>query len=100
VFRFQQGPPAPPRPSPVQTKQALYLGVMKIDTYRRAHGATPNSINDVDLPQEWFAYRRIDADHYVLSFRANGAALEYDSQVPKANFFGAPQAFLPNGGPQ
>ena len=100
IYRFQQGPPAPPPPSPVQTKQALYLGVMKIDTYRRAHGATPNSLDDLDLPQEWFGYRRIDADHYALSFRANGAALEYDSRVPKASFFGEPQSILPNGGPQ
>ena len=96
--RFVQGPPPPPKPSPFQTKQALYLGVMKIDAYRRVHGVVPDSLAEVGLPEaEAYAYKRVDPAHYVLSFRGGGSKLEYDSSEPKESFFGSPKDMLTMG---
>ena len=62
---------APPPPSPFQVKQALYLGVMKIDAYRRG----PRRHSEHAQRRRAFPRRaatatsRIDPQHYVLSFR-------------------------------
>ena len=93
-----QGPPPPPKPSPFQVKQALYLGVMKVDAYRRVHGVAPDSLADLGLSETGpYAYQRIDSAHYVLSFHGNGPTLEYDSSDSKERFFGSPQEILTMG---
>jgi hypothetical protein len=94
LSRLVQDPPAPPAPTPTQVKQALYLGVMRADAYRRAHGVTPQSLSDLNLPEPAYAYRRIDSRRYALSFGVGATRLEYDSQVPKASFFGSPKELL------
>jgi hypothetical protein len=93
------GNPPPPTPSPFQVKQALYLGVMKIDAYRRVHGVTPGALAEAGLPEEaGYSYRRIGPMHYALSFEGNGPKLEYDSNISKDRFFGSPQDILSMGG--
>ena len=98
VSRVVSGPPPLPKPSPVQVKQTLYMGVMRIDTYRRARGVTPETLADADLPENaGYTYRRINLSHYVLAFENGGPKLEYDSSVPKETFFGSPRAVLSMG---
>jgi len=95
---FIQGPPQPPKPTPFQAKQALYLGVMKLDAYRRVHGVVPDSLTEAGLPAaEGYAYERVNPTRYVLSFRNGGAKLEYDSSEPKERFFGSPKDMLSMG---
>jgi hypothetical protein len=94
-----QDPPAPPKPTPFQAKQALYLGVLKIDAYRRVHGVAPDSLADAGLPEAGtYAYRRVGPTRYVLSFGGNASKLEYDSNQSKAQFFGSPTDMLTMGG--
>ena len=96
--RLLQDPPPPPTPSPLQVKQALYLGVMKIEAYRRIHGVTPSSLADAGLVDaSGYDYTRIDVSHYVVSFEGNGSKLDYDSNQSKDRFFGSPQAILTMG---
>ncbi len=99
VMRMTSGPAPLPPPTPFQVKQALYLGVAKVDMYRRAHGGvTPTTIEDMDLPQVSYDYRRVDAGHYVLGFHArDGQTMQYDSNIPKETVFGSPQAILSMG---
>jgi hypothetical protein len=98
AVRLIQGPPPPPKPSPFQAKQALYLGVMKIDAYHRVHGVVPDSLAEAGLPEaDAYAYRRVDPAHYVLSFQGGGSKLEYDSSEPKERFFGSPKDMLTMG---
>lgn len=98
TIRFVQGPPPPPKPSPFQAKQALYLGVMRIDAYRKVHGVVPETLVDAGLPEaDAYAYQRLDPTHYRLSFRGGGSKLEYDSSEPKESFFGSPRELLTMG---
>ncbi len=98
---FIQGPPEPPKPTPFRAKQALYLGVMKLDAYRRVHGVLPDSLAEAGLPvAEGYAYQRVNPTRYVLSFRNGGAKLEYDSSDSKENFFGSPKDVLNMGDAQ
>jgi|RhiMethySRZTD1v2_1073278.scaffolds.fasta_scaffold79878_4 hypothetical protein len=90
--RFLQGPPVPPVPTPVEAKQALYLGVMKIDAYRRVHGATPDTMMDAGLAAgSGYSYMRVDSGHYVLVFEDRTARQTYDSTTPIRNAFGPPK---------
>lgn len=100
VSHFLQGPPAPPKPTPFQSKQALYLGVMRVDAYRRMHGGiTPGTLAEAGLSEDGaYAYSRVSPTRYVLSFRNDGSKLEYDSNEPKDQFFGSPQDMLTMGG--
>jgi hypothetical protein len=100
MSRFLQPPPPPPKPTPFQAKQALYLGVMKIDAYRRVHGGiTPDTLAEVGLPAEGgYAYNRVTPTRYVLSFEVSGSKAEYDSNEPKERYFGSPQDMLTIGG--
>lgn len=98
LSRLLQDPPPPPSPSPFQVKQALYLGVMKIEAYRRQNGVTPRSLADAGVVEAGaYDYKRIDPSRYVVSFRGNGPNLEYDSNVPKDRFFGTPEEILSIG---
>ena len=100
LSRLLGNPPAP-TPSPFQIKQALYLGVMKVDAYRRVHGVTPGSLAEAGVSEDGgYSYRRIDPLHYVVSFQGNGTSLEYDSSISKDRFFGSPQDILSMGGSQ
>lgn len=93
------GHPPAPTPSPFQVKQALYLGVMKIDAYQRVHGVTPSSLAEAGVSEDGgYGYRRIDPLHYVVSFQGNGTRVEYDSSISKDRFFGSPQEILSMGG--
>jgi hypothetical protein len=99
LSRLLGGPPPPPTPSPFKQKQALYLAVMKIDTYRRLHGVTPSSLAEAGVSEEGgYSYRRINPTQYVVSFQGNGPKLEYDSNISKDRFFGSPQEILSMGG--
>lgn len=101
VNRLLAGPPAPPKPTQFQIKQALYLGVMRIDAYRRVHGVTPRSLSDAGLPDVGpYSYQRVDPTHYVISYRSDAATLDYDSDTTKEQFFGAPEQILTMGGSQ
>jgi hypothetical protein len=99
LSRLLGGPPPPPTPTPFQNKQALYLGVMKIDAYWRVHGVTPTSLAEAGVPEEGgYSYSRIDPTRYALSFQGSGPKLEYDSNMSKKQFFGSPQDILSMGG--
>jgi hypothetical protein len=100
LSHFIQGSPAPPKPTPFQSKQALYLGVMKIDAYRRMHGGiTPEMLTEAGFSEDGaYAYNRVSPTRYVLSFRNGGSKLEYDSNEPKELFFGSPNDMLTMGG--
>jgi len=99
LSRAVTGAPPPPRPSPFQVKQALYLGVMRVDAYKKVHGVTPETLLDVGLSDTaGYSYVRIDSQRYVLSFRVDGPKLEYDSNDPKASVFGTPGQILTLGG--
>ena len=95
-----QGPAAPPPPTQFQLKQALYMGVMRVDTYRREHGVTPDTLKDIGLPGNAYAYQRVDSQHYFLSFQNNGPRVEYDSRDSKEEVFGKPDAIMSMGEPQ
>jgi len=92
TMRFMQGPPVPPVPTPVETKQALYLGVMKLDAYRRIHGITPETMMDAGLAAgSGYTYTRVDGRHYVLTFEDRTARQIYDSATPLREAFGSPK---------
>lgn len=89
--------PAPPRTA-FQLKQALYLGVMKIDAYQRVHGVVPSALTDAGLPGAGpYTYERLSENHYRVGFADNGLKLEYDSSSPKEDFFGSPKEMLSMG---
>jgi len=99
LSRLASGPPPVPRPSPFQVKQALYLGVMRVDAYRRVHGVTPETLLEVGLSDTaGYSYVRLDSTRYVLSFRVDGPKLEYDSNEDKDRVFGTPEQILTLGG--
>jgi len=99
LSRMVSGPSAALKPSPFQVRQALYLGVMRVDAYKRVHGVTPETLLDVGLSDTaGYSYVRIDATRYVLSFRVDGPKLEYDSNEPKDRVFGKPAQILTMGG--
>ena len=100
MSRVMQGPAAPPPPTQFQLKQALYMGVMRVDTYRREHGVTPDTLKDIGLPGNAYAYQRVDSQHYFLSFQNNGPRVEYDSRDSKEEVFGKPDAIMSMGEPQ
>lgn len=98
LSRLVQGPPPPPKPTAFQSKQALYLGVMKIEAYRRTHGVTPDTLIAVGIADgSGYNYRRLDPGRYALSFQGNGTPVEYDSMVPMQQFFGTPAEMLSTG---
>jgi hypothetical protein len=87
--RYVKGPPVPPVPTPVEAKQALYLGVMKIEAYRRVHGVTPDTMMEAGLAAgSGYTYTRVDPAHYVLVFEDRAAHQTYDSSLPIGSAFG------------
>jgi hypothetical protein len=98
VSRLIAGPPKPPAPSTFQVKQALYMGVMKVESYRRSHGVTPENLQDTDLPAPPYTYHRVNPTAYTLALASNGTTLEYDSGIPMDKFFGSPKDMLTAGG--
>jgi hypothetical protein len=98
--RFIKGPPPPPEPTPVEAKQALYLGVMKIESYRRSHGVTPDTMMESGLAAgSGYTYTRVDSAHYVLVFENGAARQTYDSSIPIKGTFGSPKEMLSMGTP-
>jgi len=98
LIHLVQGPPPPAKLTEFQVKQALYLGVMRIDAFRRVSGVTPETLGDAGLPEDGpYTYRRVDPAHYVIAFSGNGPKLEYDSSDPKDRFFGPPKELLTMG---
>ena len=101
LARLIQGPPTPPKPTPFQVRQALYLGVLKVEAYRRVHGVTPSSLADASLPDPGpYSYQRLNPGHYVLGFQADGPREQYDSAIPMERVFGSPEKMLAMGGAQ
>lgn len=98
IGRFAQGPPPPPKPTPFKAKQALYLGVMKLDAYQRVHGTVPQTLAEAGLPEAGvYVYQYLGPTRYMLSFRAGGSKLEYDSNESKESFFGPAKELLTMG---
>ena len=93
MSKLTEGPPVPPAPSPFQMKQALYMGAIKVEAYRREHGVTPESAQDAGLASP-YSYTRINPYTYVVAVDLYGSKLEYDSTVPLEKFFGTPQEML------
>ena len=93
ISKLTQGPPVPPAPSPLQIKQALYMGAIKVEAYRREHGVTPETAHDIGLASP-YSYTRINPYTYVVAVDLHGAKLEYDSTVALEKFFGTPQQML------
>ena len=88
-------------PTPFKAKQALYLGALKVEAYRKVHGATPASLGDAGLPEDsGYAYSRTDPGRYVLVFEAGGQRVQYDSVVELQRYFGTPEQMLTMGGPR
>ncbi|HZN54804.1 MAG TPA: hypothetical protein VFB67_05735 [Candidatus Polarisedimenticolaceae bacterium] len=101
LARLVQGPPAPPKPTAFQVRQALYLGVLRVEAFRRVHGVTPASLADAGLPDaNGYTYQRIDPAHYALAFQADGPREQYDSATPMEQVFGSPEKMLAMGGAQ
>lgn len=99
LTRLAQGAPPPPLPTAFQFKQALYLGVMKIDAYQRVHGVVPQELADAGLLDAGpYIYERLGDSHYRMTFANNGLKLVYDSGDPKESFFGSPKEILTMGG--
>jgi hypothetical protein len=87
------------KPTPFQVKQALYLGALKVEAFRKVHGATPESLTDAGITDDsGYAYSRTDPGRYVLVFEADGQRVEYDSVVELERYFGTPQQMLTMGG--
>jgi len=99
LSRVAQGPARPPKPSAFQVKQALYLGVMKVEAFRRVHGVAPDALAEAGVPGDvGYEYQRVDPMHYVLTFRADGAKVDYDSAIGVERFIGSPKEMLTIGG--
>src|SRR5262245_858302 len=94
VSKLVQPAPVPPPPSPFQVKQALYMGALKVESYRRAHGVTPEAVADIGLASPPYSYTRLNPSTYVIAVELHGAKLEYDSTVPLEKYFGTPREIL------
>jgi hypothetical protein len=95
LARLSTGSAAPPQPTPFQVKQALYLGALKLEAYRKVHGTVPTTLDEAGVPEQaGYAYRAVDTRHYVLSFVVAGSKAEYDSSVPLERAFGSPREML------
>lgn len=81
------------------TTRTLYLGVLKIEAYRKLNGMLPFEMEVANIRRkDGYAYERLDDRHYVLTFReADGRTLSFDSRTPIERFFGPPEAILGNG---
>ena len=100
LSKLVQGPPVPPAPSPFQVKQALYMGAIRVEAYRREHGVTPETVADSGLASPPYTYTRLNPNTYALSVQLHGTKLEYDSTVPLEKFFGTPQEMLNTENPK
>jgi hypothetical protein len=100
LSRLVSGPPAPPKPTAFQVKQALYLGAMKIEAYRRVHGVTPELLEEANLPDPPYSYTRVSPTQYTVAIDGNGSRLQYDSGIPMEKFFGTPREMLTMGDPK
>ncbi|HEX6852811.1 MAG TPA: hypothetical protein VF139_15550 [Candidatus Polarisedimenticolaceae bacterium] len=96
--------PPPPVAAPVPrdeaaTTKALYLGVLKIEAYRKLNGMLPFEMEVANIRRkDGYAYERVDDRHYVLTFReADGRQMSFDSHTPIERFFGPPEAVLGDG---
>ena len=90
----------PPAPSPFQVKQALYLGVMKIEAYRRVHMVTPSDLQDVGLTDPPYSYRRVSPSEYAIGLNIAGQQMEFNSRMSMQSFFGSPKEMLAMRGAQ
>ena len=81
------------------TRKALYLGVLKVEAYRKLNGMVPFEIEVANIRRkDGYAYERVDDRHYVLTFREpDGRALSFDSHTPIEKYFGPPEAILGDG---
>lgn len=81
------------------TKRALYLGVLKIEAYRKLNGMTPFEVEVANIRRkDGYAYERLDDRYYVLTFREpDGTTMAFDSHVPIERHFGPPEAILGDG---
>jgi hypothetical protein len=100
VSRALQGPPPPPPLTQFQVKQTLYLGVMKIEAYRREHGVSPANGQDAGLISPPYAYARVDTNGYTLSVDLHGSRMQYSSAVPVERVFGTASEMLKMGDTQ
>jgi hypothetical protein len=100
ITRLASGGPPAPNPSPFQIKQGLYLGVMRVEAFRRSHGVTPDDAPDVGLTDPPYHYTRVSSTEYTLGLEAHGQKIEYSSRMSMQHFFGSPKEMLAMGGAQ
>lgn len=89
-----------PKPTPYQLKQALYLGVMRIEAYRKTHdGAAPDTPGQAGLPDDaGYVYKRTGSTSYHVEFvHGNDPTFQYDSTTPVDAYFGSPKSMLAMG---
>ena len=97
VTRVLQGPPPPPPLTQFQVKQTLYLGVMKIEAYRREHGVSPANGQDAGLISPPYDYARVGTTGYMLSVDLHGSRMQYNSAVPVERVFGTAREMFKTG---
>jgi hypothetical protein len=100
ITRLASGAAPSPPPSAFQVKQALYLGVMKVEAYRRTHKVTPNDLQDVGLTEPPYSYRRVSPSEYAIGLNLAGQQLEFSSRMSMQTFFGSPKDMLAMRGAQ
>lgn len=90
----------PPLPGTVRdatdTKRTLYLGVLKIEAYRKVNGLYPFEIRAAGVDdRSGYRYERVSDERYRLSFHeADGRSMTFDSATPIVRFFGRPEEIL------
>jgi hypothetical protein len=93
-------PVAAPKPrDEAATTKTLYLGVLKIEAYRKLNGMLPYEMEVANIRRkDGYSYERLDDRHYLLTFReSDGRTMSFDSHTPIERFFGPPEAVLGGG---
>ena len=100
VFHFTHPTLGLPTPTPFQIKQALYLGALRVEAYRKVHGVVPDTLSQAGLPEDaGYTYKRAGAGHYRLSFERGGPGVQYDDATMTLDaYFGSPKTMLAMGG--
>lgn len=78
------------------TKRTLYLGVLKIEAYRKVNGLYPFEIRAAGVDdRSGYRYERVSDERYRLTFHeADGSKATFDSATPIERFFGRPEEVL------
>jgi hypothetical protein len=89
-----------PKPTPFQLKQALYLGVMRLEAFRKTHdGVAPATLAEAGLPENaGYVYNRTGSATYNITFvHDDDPTFHYDSNIPVDTYFGSAKTMLAMG---